>query len=43
MVHDHFAAFDTRMLQLGSNGAAAGATPTIVQEYLYEDIGLGGQ
>jgi feruloyl esterase len=34
---------DIRMLHVGSNGTAAGATPAIAQDYLYEDIGLGGQ
>jgi Tannase and feruloyl esterase len=33
---------DTRMLQVGSNGTAAGVTPEVAQEYLYESIGLNG-
>jgi feruloyl esterase len=34
---------DTRMLQVGSNGAAAGATRATALQYLYEAVGLGGQ
>ena len=34
---------DRRMLQVGSDGAAAGAGAATAQQYLYEAIGLNGQ